>query len=722
VRAKNRKHITPKRLIASFSVAALFVLNIFLFLPFTIYQGNSREFAIPLASILECYLYPSLIFMAVLFVVGIMLYEKQHERYVSIIFVLGVLTWIQGNILVWEYGLLNGMNFNWARDSWRGWLDGVLWLMLLLSGIIFYKRFYKVAIIASIALISLQCIAGGFTSFNHPRIWTKPSSVIHVVPKEVFEFTSKQNVIHIIFDAFQSDFFQEIIESDPEYYKTALSGSVFFRETTGSFPTTYISIPAIFSGKNYQNRIPLRDFLKNTLKGTNVVNTLYDLGYEIDLVPVLAMHQAKFGNYFKIPVPYGVTKDIYDESRAAFMIDLVLFRCIPHFFKKYIYNDQLWRFQNLFGEKDAEKFRSLAHRDFLRVLIKKMSVERDGDVYKFMHFTTSHAPLIMNEKCEYIGKCLPYTRENFTRHVKCSLTLFIEFIDKLKALGIYDKSLMILHADHGAGIPVTMRGSDQGSYSVNPGTVGSALPLLAIKPPYGHGPMKTSDAQTMLTDIPPTVSSVLGLGADFPGLSVFEVPSDEKRDRRYHHYKWRNEIWQAEYLPNLTEYAINGSAFDAVSWQIAKIIPGKEISYETSTIDIGNDKYDRFLRTGWGGCERNPEKGVTYAWALGNSASVFLSLPKKKTVKLTANVKTPKFEKPQIVAVKVDGKVMGSWKLLSKWAWEKHSVVVVPDGERPDVSIVEFLFSQCRKPDERVKRPLAVLFESITLDEFKGGS
>ena len=110
------------------------------------------------------------------------------------------------------------------------------------------------------------------------------------------------------------------------------------------------------------------------------------------------------------------------------------------------------------------------------------------------------------------------------------------------------------------------------------------------------------------------------------------------------------------------------------------------------------------------------EQGLTYMWALGKSASVFLSLPKNKAVRMTANVNSVIFPKPQVVTIKVDGQIIGSWTLSNRWQWQEPNIIIEPSEKRPDVSIIEFLFSQqlMQKNDQR---PLAVLFESITLDE-----
>lgn len=140
--------------------------------------------------------------------------------------------------------------------------------------------------------------------------------------------------------------------------------------------------------------------------------------------------------------------------------------------------------------------------------------------------------------------------------------------------------------------------------------------------------------------------------------------------------------------------------------------------FEIQKIDFGTEEVFLFLCSGWSHNETIPDEGYTFNWAIGDSASLFLSLPKDKSVQLSSHLKSLTFPEPQIVTVKLDGKEIGKWQLSNIWQWEKHSITLEPDEYRPAVSIIEFFFSQKRKP-ERDDRQLAVLFESISLNDIR---
>jgi hypothetical protein len=638
---------------------------------------------------------------------------------------LGILIWLQGNILVWKYGLLDGEGIDWSKHVWRG-LDALFWTVALILCFVFYNAIYKRSAVLSVALLSVQLLYFGFTSVQSPSIWTegKKLSTPASVPQDIYTFSSNKNIIHIVFDAFQSDFFVELVNEDADYYRHKLEGFIFFKETIGAFATTYMSIPASLSGVEYKNNIGMRQFVKTILEGRTISNVLYDNGYEVDLVHIGPFYgKGRSTNSFLVPFFYGGSTRELKIGKSLLMMDIVLFRFAPHFLKKRIYNNQLWLLQPLVGRQRGLEFFQVSHNVFFKDLIENMNVGRTAPVYKFIHLVTTHPPVVIKKNCEYAGRVLASTRENQMAQYTCSLDLFIKLLDRLKSYGIYDSSLVIVQADTGLGTPVKVRvnaGSSFGQTRSDQAIVGKALPLLMIKAPYFKEPLRTSNVQAMLSDIPVTISSVLGLNEEFPGRSLFETECGEVRERKYHHYKWRHQHWQADFLPRLDEYIIRGSVFNGDSWRLGGVhlSPRVRDSFQAKRIDFGTENASKFLIRGWGGAESSPDEGYSYNWALGRSASVLLTLP-KRAVKLTANVRPYVFENPVNITIRVDGKVIGIWKPSNHWKWQKHSLIIEADEHRPEVSILEFLFSRYRQPHEHDGRALAVLFESITLEEVK---
>lgn len=721
-------HVDKKRLFPALVPSVLISCNIFLFGTFVLFHGNMNEFSIALLSILKIFFLPFLSLVLILSLLSLLLPEKSHPYYVSLLFNLGFLTWLQGNILVWRYGVLSGQGIDWTRYAWRGWVDGSIWCVFLILALVYCRKFLKIAIKGSLILFSIQMLAVVLMSMKSPEVWESKNEIsFHAPPAEAFfELSADHNVIHFLLDSFQSDVFREIINQDWDRYASAFEGFTFFEEATGSFPSTHMSIPAIFSGQNYTNNVPIPFFLTSVMNtGKTITNVLHSKGYDVDIAGVnVSYKRSRYTNFYSIPIPYGVTKTDYESANSALMADLVLFRLVPHFLKKVIYHRQLWFIQRLVSSDLIEKRRLhyFSHTAFLRDVIQNIHVKRAQPVYKLFHLMTTHAPFVVNKNCEYAGEILPGSRENTKIQARCSLDLLVDFLDQLRSIGSYESSLIIIHADTGAGRKIKLKDPDKlqerGLSGINEeellNIAGYALPLLMIKPPHSKGSLRVSEAQVMLTDIPATINSILMLNEIFPGRAVFEIDPEEARERKFYHYEWKHENWQDSFFEYLTEFIIRGSVFETASWRLGSIhYSPRKISYQAEKIDFGTPEARRFLRFGWSENEIN-DKGVTFNWAVGNSASLRLSLPKAQAVVLTANIQSLPFGNPQLVTIKVDDKDVGTWELTPPWKLETHRVVIPPDENRPDVSGVEFIFSQYRQP-ERDSRTLAVAFESITL-------
>ncbi|MBI5020650.1 MAG: hypothetical protein HZB59_04380 [Ignavibacteriales bacterium] len=718
-----------QKLFAVLPPTIFIVSNIFLFTPFTIYQGNLDEFTVAFVSLIKFYLFPSLITILILGGIGILLLEKWHKRYVAILFILGILLWLQSNILRWDYGVLGKADIDWSKAIWRGWIDLTIWIGLLVLTFIFYKNVYKISKTASIAFISLQVVLLCYTSFEQPNTWQRGIEYTQP-PEKIFQFSSNQNVIHIILDELQTDVFQNIINQDTGYYPKVFEGFTFFKENMGVFPTTVMSMPALLSGEVYRNYIPIEDFKDSIYKGKTIPTALLKNGYDVDLTSTLGWYSSmQHTNWYQIPVPYGVTITDYEQTNTTYLMNLVLFRATPHFGKKIIFENRI----NL-KTSDEEKIQSfealrhLSNKAFLQDMIDQMTINRNAPIYKFIHLTTTHFPMIMNSNCEYDGTVLPFTWDNIKIQARCSLDHFIKFLEKLKTIGIYDSSLIIIQADHGywkvansitqldllnLDKSLTKDFTTEEDFAEK---VCASSPLLLIKLPNARGKIKTSYLQTQTTDIPTTLCSLLKINEIFNGQSIFEIDKNKIRDRRFYYYNELNGSAD-KYFDNIYEYSVRGNINDRVSWRCIKNhLPGE--SYSTSKIIFGTDASRRYLRYGWSINEKNQVDGTTFSWSVGDSASLHLTLPKNKIL-LTMNVNSPFIDSMQLVTVKLDGKVIGGWRNLKQGQWENHYLSVNADNYRPYLSEIEFHFSHYLKPSKKDNRKLALLFQSLSVAEVK---
>lgn len=567
--------------VKAMGLGAILASHIFLFAPFTLYVGNVDEFTVSLTTILSFYLRPAIFLIAAFGLVGAVLSTSVFRRYLVLLAALSVLLWLQGNLLVWEYGLLDGRRIDWTAGAWRGWVDLGVWMGVLLLAVCFHRRIGKPVIYLAVASFSLQLTLSVLTGIqNAPMLVEKSETKASVdALGEIYRFSSHKNVVHIIADGFQSDVFEEIINDDEDgaRFASALKGFVFFKDNIGAFPYTHMSVPAILSGEIYRNHIPRDEFLNKTLGGKTILNAVHSAGYEVDIAAAAGtiFHMYTKGSYtnaYIVSSSHHVSAREYEISDAAELFDLALFRLTPHFLKRYVYNDQLWLVQSLLSDSEYMRLRFFAHIAFLRQLQENMSADRSTAVYKLLHVMLSHNPMVANENCEYAGRVLPTVRATVKIQARCGLAEVVGVLERMKALGIYDDATIVLMADHGAWVPPSglkgrLQPDGKSVVMMDPTTVAMALPLMAIKPPGASGALQISMAPSSIVDTPATIASVLGLNAEFDGASAFDLRPDELRERRYYAYEYRRSEWTAQYLTPIQEFIVRGSVLDSAAWR-----------------------------------------------------------------------------------------------------------------------------------------------------------
>lgn len=561
-------------------MAATLMATVGISVPLTIYAGNPAEFTVSFPAVVAVYLPYVLLVISGTALAGALMPVPAFERYFGILAALAALAWVQGNLLVWDYGPLDGRSIPWLQGAWKGVIDLALWVVILWSacalpkcrGIIIRAAFATLLIqMAGMAITGVSragdLLSGGFA---------EPDAAGRAA---MARFSSDHNVLHVVMDGFQSDIFRDILsEEDSRGLKHQLEGFTFFRDNLGVFPYTQMTVPALLSGKVYHNHVPAEDFIAEALRGSTILNAAVEHGYEVDIaapVPLknvytLAEHTHSYG----ITANSHATREDYTAVDAARLADLALFRVVPHFAKALVHRDELWLFQGRGRSGKYLQLQYFADLQFLEQLRDGMTADRRGPVYKMLHLMLSHRPTVGNRDCAFDG-IHGTSREAVTNQARCGLIAVVRILERMKELGIYDASLIVLMADHGAWVPASgvigRSGADGSGREVGPDTIGMAIPVLAIKPPGASGPLQISDAPTSIVDVPATISAILGLDARFDGIPAFENRAGSTRRRRHITYAFgKNAGYEGYYYP-MREHVVEGSVFDAAAWHVTRM-------------------------------------------------------------------------------------------------------------------------------------------------------
>src|SRR5687768_1361399 len=144
----------PRRFLLVLFPALLVPLQLLLFGPHTIYSGNVQEFSAPFCSLVVHLVQMILAVVGALALVGVVLPAKVFEYYVAGLVAVGVTIWAQGNLMVGDYGVLNGQDIDWSGQAWRNRYELALWIAVPVVSVVF-ARTISTAIFASRILIAL---------------------------------------------------------------------------------------------------------------------------------------------------------------------------------------------------------------------------------------------------------------------------------------------------------------------------------------------------------------------------------------------------------------------------------------------------------------------------------------------------------------------------------------------------------------------------------------
>ncbi len=530
----------------------------------SVHSGNSEGFQYSLYQIFyvtgPVFLFASAYLMAPAF----WLHGIRLRRYAFIISYIAVLAWIYGNFVVLEFGLLDGKLWDFEP------LNRYLYLeiaVLIGTGVALWFLVNRLPRICLYFLVILNIGLAGPTAYALITDSKDTSLEKRANLDAAFRFSRQQNVLIVLMDAFQSDLFADLLEKDPGLLES-LRGFTFFPNTAGVARSTFLTMPSIHSGSRYSPRYTVREIYEREIREGSFLNKLAEAGHEVTMVnPIERVCPARIelcidGN----ELLHGKIPNLVME--AAYLLDLSLFRSVPSFAKKTLYNDQNWtvipNVRLLTVLVGQQEHRTVEENQVLEVLAER-GVVTDRSVTKFIHLLNTHKPYVLGPDCLVSRGNPSAVRVMATVQAHCGLKAFLALMDFLKRQEIYDQSLILLIADTGANLVSQYTPPDKDT-KVWRQLVGRANPLFLVKAPGARHALRKVEAGIQPSDLPATVCAFVE-GCDVgQGVSVFDVEAIPPRVRVYKHYEWSHQYWGKDVALEIRDYTVLGPIWERDSW------------------------------------------------------------------------------------------------------------------------------------------------------------
>lgn len=680
--------------------ALLLPLMLTLVAPFSFSFGNSDELSFSLSDVVlpavGVFIALSIVFFSVLSVLSRYPTAYRVARGLS----LGVAAclWIQSQVLIWPFGPLDGRGMDWARWRLHMWMEAVIWIALLIVATYIAIRSTRTIrhVERVTGLLAVLSLASGYWFDYQPQ--PKKDTVQF---DNLFEFGKEHNILVIILDSFQSDYFDHIANLYPREVEF-LDGFTYFQNTISGYPTTKANIPFLLSGVPYKNEKPFKDYLETEFKDKDIRAQLASIGYEV--------HYAGWASAVDDVTRFRTILDtlgtVWPPDWISFL-DYGLFRCLPTAVKPYVYANDKWFLSRLFS---ADYPPSSHGRDiqFLELFEKRATIAKeDKKTFKILHFATPHFPLVMDENLKTMTGTMDRV-DAYIRQARGGLAIVRRLLSKILSIMAYDATEVFVVSDHGSRqLPIRKTiGNTNPSITDVPDSVrSSSFALMLHKPVNARGPLIRNGTPLRLGDFKCL------LGVDFPtrkhDCQEFESAlSGKPRHREFYWYNWTHEGWKLPFLDDIQVFSLDGHAWDASNWSYGtrRFVEGEQYDMSVApTYKIGTPiKFSvqsnprHYLREGWSHQEKN------HRWTEGNRAVVRFRLEKPSTDDLTLRMFATGYLangrlKHQEVEVSVNRRPLTKW-FVDKWRWY-HVIIPSALTARGELTI-SFSISNATSPYE----------------------
>jgi len=539
-------------------LGALLAFSVLLIhVPATLWAGNTTEFTVGFASLFALGLAVTAIGVLVTWAVLSSLPEGVRGAVGALICAVGFLWWGYGMLFVGRMRVLNGVDqpvdFETPLGRWEVVLAAAICL-LVAWGI---QRKPGPARTLLIVFNAGLAVVTGMTLYE---AWTRsrPSSVGDT--SAVFDFSPKQNVLIILLDGLQSDVADGVLQADPAL--TALfEGFRLFPDTLGVAPTTFLSLPALHSGDVYRSPQNLSQYLTHSIEQRSFMNRFAQAGYATALVnPILGIcptaTTACVSASQLLRTPLARLK-----SEAARLLDLALFRVLPVRLKRRVYREGNWLISGRVDRPDGVA-QVLDGNRLLEEAARRFTVVAPAPTLKFLHSRATHTPYVLDAACTVAKHSLAHLGSQS----RCALRAVTVLLERLKQAGIYDRSLILVVADHGVN-PGMYTSDPPGSHQQWVHRAGAANPLFLLKPLQSRGPLRRESAPVYLPDVGATLCVLSEACSVAEGIPAGAASA--RRVRRFILHPWQHQFWTTQELPGITTYDVLGPLTDEASWHLA---------------------------------------------------------------------------------------------------------------------------------------------------------
>lgn len=423
----------------------LFVITFCVFVPSSLFLKNISEFPINYLAILPSIILVSMAIVVILIGISIIFNNvKAVCHYAGVLFSVGIGIYLQSNFLNPELPLMEGKRIDWSAYVKEGIVSLTVWTICIVGVQILLwireNRTKRIADYISYFLAAVQTV----TLFVLIITAGENGATDYIITREdEFTIGTGNNVVMFILDSFDSSDYEAIVASD-EQFADDLENFTYFDNIVGGGAATPIGTPLLLTGIEYDPTWTSYDeYLKEAWRDTELYSDLNKNNYDVRIFTesslVTELEDGMVDNAAFVKEGYYISS-YYEFTKQLYKF--VCFNTMPQILKEpfWFYTDDL--LENITNGEREFYFNDV---EFYNNIQKGDLRTKYSDTVRIYHLFGAHVPYTMNENVERVTE--EETSEE--QQIQGSMKIVFAYIDKLKELGVYDQSTIIITADHG---------------------------------------------------------------------------------------------------------------------------------------------------------------------------------------------------------------------------------------------------------------------------------
>ncbi|MCI8589908.1 MAG: sulfatase-like hydrolase/transferase [Clostridiales bacterium] len=495
----------------------------------------------------------------IVFIAGALLLPLLRGRvfnYTLCVLVAGLIGgYIQGNFLNGQLGALTGDAIDWPGQTKKMLLNVLIWLCILFVPFVIHflsrKVWRRMVVFLSAGLVAMQSVALVTLYVSAARSETDGWFLSE---DSMYTYSNKKNTLLFLLDRLDYDYLEQVMETDSDFFDR-LDGFTSYTNAISEYARTMPAANFMLTGSEEAFMIPRKEFFIKSWEneGRNVLRAMHNAGYEVSIYSDIK-HMFGDGASAKEYVSNITTAHDKLNKPALYknLVTLSAYRYTPLAMKPFFwcYTDDVAN--NAFIESKRYEIDEAKYAAGFR---EKTSIANEVGCFKFYHFMGPHAPYTLREdgtKSQEPTSVIAQTKGSFQ--------ILFDLFDRMKELGIYEDTAILITADHGDPV-----------YDSEPVQKATRIGLF-YKPSGVQGtPLVRSKAPVSLKNIPATLLKSMDLDYEVYGRPLDEIGEQEAIKRTFYKSVTHNGREKELYV-----YEINGNAAEFDHWVIKE---KREIEY-----------------------------------------------------------------------------------------------------------------------------------------------